>query len=196
MAEASRPTLTRGAVIEAARSMIEAEGLDRISLRRLAGSLGVTAPALYAYVADKGDLLRAVAEEAFAELTERFEAIDDPDPLERIRAFSRTYVRFAVDRPELFRTLFLFPPELGVGEPTGQELPAATRAFDVPLRAIDEAMASGQLRRQDPIMVAMTLWTTTHGVADALLMGFGFDDTGRDQLVEAVIDTVLTGLTH
>lgn len=196
MAEGARPTLTREGVVEAARVLIEADGLDKVSLRRLAATLGVTAPALYAYVEDKGDLLRAVAEAAFAEITDRFEAIAATDPIERLRAFSRAYVGFAVERPELFRTLFLFPPELGVGEPTGQELPAATRAFDVPLRAIDDAMAAGQLRQQDPIVVAMTLWTTTHGVADVLLMGFGFDDAGRDQLVESVVDTVLTGLTH
>lgn len=194
MVEASRPTLTREAVIDAARAMIESDGLDRVSLRKLAGTLGVTAPALYAYVEDKGDLLRSVAEEAFAELTARFEDIDDADPIERLRAYSRAYVDVAVDQPELFRTMFLFPPELGVAEPTGVELAAATRAFDVPRQAIEEAMDAGVLRRQDPAMAALTLWTATHGVADVLLMGFGFDAAGRDELVSLALDTVLRGL--
>ena len=194
MVEGTRETLTRDAVVSAARAMIERDGLDAVSLRRLAAKLGVTAPALYAYVADKGDLLRTVAEEAFAELTGRFQQIDDDDPLERLRAYSQVYVGFAVEQPELFRTMFLFPPELGVSEPTGAELPAATRAFDVPLQAIADAMAAGLLREQDPLLVALTLWTATHGVADVVLMGFGFDDAGRDELVATVLDTILRGL--
>jgi hypothetical protein len=43
-------------------------------------------------------------------------------------------------------------------------------------------------------MVGLTLWTATHGAADVLLMGFGFDDATRDQLVDAVIDTLIEGL--
>lgn len=190
----TRETLTRPAVIAAARSMIEAEGLDNVSLRRLAGTLGVTAPALYAYVHDKRDLLRGVAEEAFAELIDRFEALDAVEPLDRIRAYSRAYVEFALDNPELFRTMFLFPPELAVSAPTGEELPAATRAFDLPRQAIDDAFAAGLLRDVDPVMAALTLWTVTHGAADVLLLGFGFDDAGREQLIGTVLDTVIAGL--
>ena len=160
----------------------------------VAGALGVTAPALYAYVTDKRDLLRGVAELAFGELVERFEALPDADPLARIRAQSHVYIDFAHEQPELFRTMFLFPPELAVSAPIGEELPAATRAFEVPRRAIDDAVAAGLLRDVDPVMAALALWTATHGAAEVLRMGFGFDDEGRRQLVDTVIDTVIAGL--
>src|SRR5215831_5461101 len=56
----SRPPLTRETVVAATRELIEDEGLEAVSFRRLAQRLGVTAPALYAYVSDKDDLLRSV----------------------------------------------------------------------------------------------------------------------------------------
>lgn len=174
--------------------MIVADGLDSVSLRRVAGTLGVTAPALYAYVEDKRDLLRGVAEQAFSTLIARFETIAVDDPIERIDAYSRAYVGFALDNPELFRTMFLFPPALAVSEPTGEELPAATRSFELPRLAIAEAMDQGRLRAQDPDEAALTVWTATHGLADVLLLGFGFDDGSRRRLVDQVLDTVLTGL--
>ncbi|MGZ4759044.1 MAG: TetR/AcrR family transcriptional regulator, partial [Acidimicrobiales bacterium] len=77
------PPLNRQTVIDAARSCIVADGLEAVSLRKLAATLGVTAPALYAYVDDKRDLLRGVAELEFRRLSTRFEQIDDPDPVER-----------------------------------------------------------------------------------------------------------------
>lgn len=54
--------ITRDAVIGKARELIEAEGLEQVSLSRLAAALNVKAPSLYRYFEGKGDLLRAVNE--------------------------------------------------------------------------------------------------------------------------------------
>jgi AcrR family transcriptional regulator len=186
------PALSRAAVIAA-------EGLDGLSLRRLAARLGVTAPALYAYVDDKRDLLRAVAEGELERLIATFEAIDEADPVQRLRRLSRAYVAVAVAEPELFRTMFLFPPgidlpDLDLGDLADEELALATASFDLALGAVREAIDTGALAPNDPTLAALTLWTATHGVADVLLLGFPFDATQRDLLVDSVIDTVLAGL--
>ena len=78
---ARRDALTRESIVSATREMLRTTDLDRLSLRKLAGVLGVTAPALYAHVRDKDDLLRAVAELGFGELVTRMEAVDAADPL-------------------------------------------------------------------------------------------------------------------
>jgi AcrR family transcriptional regulator len=190
----TREALTREAIVATTRTLIETEGLDAVSLRRVGAALGVTAPALYAHVDDKRDLLRSVAAAAFAVLIESFEAIDDPDPVERVRRFSRAYIDFAADNPELFKTMFLFPPDLALGSPTGEELPMATRAFRVPLTALTEAMEAGIFRPMDPDLAGMTMWTVAHGCAEVLAMGFALDDAGRDAFVSSVIETVIAGL--
>jgi AcrR family transcriptional regulator len=186
--------LTRDRIVEATRQMIETGGLEAVSLRRVGSSLGVTAPALYAYVTDKNDLLRSVAEAEFDRLMERFAGVDDPDPVERVRMLGRAYIDHAVANPELFRTMFLFPPELANTTTTGQELPAATKAFDMALSATTAAVEQGCFPAIDPLTAALTTWTAMHGLADILLLGFGFDDRTRDQLVDTVIDTVVRGL--
>lgn len=191
----ARETLTRAAVVAAARAHIVEHGLESLSLRRIGSALGVTAPALYAYVTDKRDLLRAVAETAFADLLARFDAIESDDPVDRMRQLSRTYVTFSLDHPELFRTMFLFPPEVSIGDATGEELPLATQAFNYAADAITEAQAVGAIRADlDPLLVTFTSWTATHGLADVLHLGFAFDDATREVLIEGVLDTVLRGL--
>jgi AcrR family transcriptional regulator len=195
MAETTvRETLTREAVVAATRALIVDESLAAVSLRRVGAALGVTAPALYAYVTDKRDLLRGVAEFEFGELIKRFEAIDDPDPLVRMRQLSRAYIDHALANPELFKTMFLFPPDLAFGGTTGEELALATRTFEVGLVAITEAVEQGLIRNIDPITAGLTIWTATHGCADVLLMGFEFDDASRDELINRVLDTVIAGL--
>jgi len=55
------PSLTRELVIATARRHLEADGLGRFSLRAVARDLEVTAPALYAYVSSKEELVALVA---------------------------------------------------------------------------------------------------------------------------------------
>jgi AcrR family transcriptional regulator len=53
----ARPTLSRAAVVAEAVALADAEGIDAVSMRALAGRLGVVPMALYKHVADKEDLL-------------------------------------------------------------------------------------------------------------------------------------------
>ena len=54
--------LTREAIVRRALKIGESEGLDAVSLRRLASEFGVTPMALYRHVRDKQDLINAMAE--------------------------------------------------------------------------------------------------------------------------------------
>lgn len=66
MARRLDPNLDRDQLIAAAFTQLEQEGLDGLSMRRLAGRLGVQAPALYWHVADKAELLGLMAREIYA----------------------------------------------------------------------------------------------------------------------------------
>jgi len=191
-----RSPLSRGTIIDAARVIISDGGLDALSLRRLAASLGVTAPALYAHVDGKGDVLRSIASTGFVELVARYQEVDVADPIGRLRALARIYVDQALAQPAIFRLMFLYrPAEISVAD-LDNELAAATEAFEIPLQSVVEATDAGLIDlSRDPLMVALTLWTVAHGAATVLLLGMSFDDATRDQLIDSVIDATLHGLS-
>ena len=66
-----RKSLSRDAVVAAAAELVDREGVDNLSLTRIAGSLGVSQPALYKHVDDVHDLLRELALRARLMLLER-----------------------------------------------------------------------------------------------------------------------------
>lgn len=178
----------------AARDIVQTGGLEALSLRRLATRLGVTAPALYAHVANKSDLVRAVAEIELGRLLERFDAVTTDNPLDRIRAQSRAYIDHARENPELFPVMFVFPPDLGTGPVAeGVELPAATRAFGAALRAVEDAIDQGLIVAEDPVLVALALWAANHGLAIVLLLGLELPPELEDALLREVTDRLLRG---
>ena len=64
----ARPPLTREAVVSAAVAMADAEGLGRLSMRRLGETLGVEAMSLYHHLPNKTALLDAMVDRVFAEM--------------------------------------------------------------------------------------------------------------------------------
>jgi AcrR family transcriptional regulator len=199
-APGDRPPLRRDAIVEAARRLISEVGLDGLTLRRLADVFDVSAPALYAHFTDKNELLRAVAEREFDDLIRRYEQIDEElgrgDPLERIRAQCRFYVKRSRDDPELFRVMFLFPPQqlVGIGTvPAGIELPAATRALDMGIEAVRDAIDLGVIDAEDALLPAMALWAGVHGLANILLLGLELAPDFEDALIDEVTNRTLQG---
>ena len=54
-------------IVDAARTLLEEEGLDALSMRRLADRIGIRAPSLYKHFADKQDLEAALISDGFVE---------------------------------------------------------------------------------------------------------------------------------
>lgn len=191
----TRGTLTRAAVLAVARDLLVADGLAGVSLRKVASRLGVTAPALYAHVESKDELLRALAEEEFEHLIARLNAAADaPDPIGRIRAQSVAYVEHALENPALFHIMFVFRPD-SVGPDNVEVLPLASKAFAEATAAVQDAIEAGLLVETDALMASLTIWSAVHGVATVLLARPGLGRDYERALIDSVVDNVLAGLT-
>ncbi|MFD0885538.1 TetR/AcrR family transcriptional regulator C-terminal domain-containing protein [Streptosporangium algeriense] len=62
------PTLSRAQIVRAAMEILDAEGMEALSMRRLGTKLGAGATSIYWHVANKDDLLELVLDEVFAEV--------------------------------------------------------------------------------------------------------------------------------
>lgn len=72
-----RRPLTRHGVLVAGLALIDREGLDQLSMRRLAADLGVEAMSLYGHVASKDDLLAGIADLVWSEIAAAAPPADD-----------------------------------------------------------------------------------------------------------------------
>ncbi|HWG22816.1 TetR/AcrR family transcriptional regulator [Actinospica sp.] len=64
---ADKPVLSREAIVAAAIRVIDEEGFDAVSMRRVAQEFGTGAASLYAYVANKDQLMDLIVDEIMAE---------------------------------------------------------------------------------------------------------------------------------
>jgi AcrR family transcriptional regulator len=98
--------ITREVVLAAALEIIDADGADGLSMRRLARALGRDPMILYRHAPNKAALLDGVAETVLAQLT-----VDpaDPDWAAQLRAVARDYRRLALAHPHVVPLLVTRP---------------------------------------------------------------------------------------
>lgn len=96
---AARNGLDRERITEASVRLLDAEGLAKFSMRRLAGEMGVTAMSLYWYVDTKDDLLELALDAAFAELAGAGTEGGADDWRAELRALSAGYRALLVRHP-------------------------------------------------------------------------------------------------
>lgn len=188
-----RQPLTREAIAAAARQILVTEGLQGVSLRRVAASLGVTAPALYAHVVDKRDLLQGIVEQELDEMLRRFREVQADEGVERLRLQAEAYVDYACQNPDLVRAMFLFRPEL-TAEPRGEQPPLARLMIDAFTDTARTARDQGHLTDVEPQLAGLTVWTAAHGVVTVLLSGPPIDLDLRAQLAHTAIEAAIKGL--
>src|SRR5882672_5983767 len=102
---APRPLTPRGReIVEIALELLEQDGADGLSMRRLADRIGIRAPSIYKHLADKQELEAAIISVGFEQQAHAFETALEasPDPLD---ALAHAYRAFANRHPHLYRLM-------------------------------------------------------------------------------------------
>ncbi len=125
------PSRTSAEAIKAAAiGLLEEEGETALTLRRIAGILGITPNALYRYYRSRDVLIAAIADEVARRLLAAInKALDGlatapaPDAKARIKTMMQVYANFADTHPELYQTFVTdrSDAEAGLPRPLGYE---------------------------------------------------------------------------
>jgi AcrR family transcriptional regulator len=97
---------TRQEILDAAWELARDEGLMAITMRDLGARVGMRAQSLYAYFPSKHAIYDAMFAAGNENLLERTQAIEETDPVRRLRAQARAFVQFCVEEPVRHQLLF------------------------------------------------------------------------------------------
>lgn len=166
----------REALIDTAFAMIEEDGVESLTIRRVAERIGVTHAAPSHHFADKNELMLALATEGFARFrTALGSVMHISNPLERLSAMGRAYVRFALDHPGAYRLIMgpalsriqmPAPRAVESGSLDHRTLAASEGTFDMLESTVAEAMQGHTAIGGAGVSgVAFLAWSAMHGAA-------------------------------
>lgn len=181
------------AILDATRALVAANGYAELSMRKVARRVGCSPGTIYLYYENKDALYAALIDEAVGLLIDAYgPASGIADPVERLEAFCRAYVGFALRYPELYKTMYL---ELHVDP--GTVSPDGYRRAQKPLQdtadALAEAHAQGRLHAPSPLDGATVVWAALHGMLSLLLARQVGPRADPAQLIDLTIAHVIAG---
>ncbi len=95
------------AIVASARTILNEQGADALSLRAIAADVGVSHMAPYAHFKNKKELFQAIAASGFDELADNMVASCQglSKAQDLILAYGVAYVEFAIENPQLYRLM-------------------------------------------------------------------------------------------
>jgi AcrR family transcriptional regulator len=138
--------IDRDRIVETARKLIDAQGIDALTLRVVADALGVKAPSLYRYVKNKNAMLLAINEVTSLELVATMiQAADSTVPLiDRLVKVAMAYRQYAHEHPICYELAMSNNAEIKPGLDMQVQLVLPLQALFAQL--IDEADSLAALR--------------------------------------------------
>lgn len=191
----------KDSLLRAAFASIKKTNEVQFSLRELAKSIGVTPMAAYRHYPSKESILLALASEGFEKLGSRFEEVLKKDPAD-LKSIGAAYVEFAIENPVYFRVMF--HPDLHVTKRADKKLeprPEDERAYRLLLECVTVNQQRGLFKNKDTEAIAITAWSTVHGLATLMVNGnleskYCHDIKVSKAVIEQTTSLVMTGLEN
>ncbi len=162
----------REKLLQTALEIVSEEGLAKVSMRKLGERIGVSRTAPYRHFKGKGELLSAMAEDGFRKLTESLKSVRNTqsgDPVAQLKNTGIAYIEFALENPVQYR--LMFGHEIIEQDQTPELIKAAEDAFTELLLGVDVLLKGELVKPIDPLIIANTLWSQTHGISTLLMDG-------------------------
>ncbi len=181
MSTIERQPLTRDRIAEAALGLIDADGLDALTMRKLGASLGVEAMSLYNHVANKDDVLGAVADLLSARVSEHFHAHTTGEWHADARALAMAWWTIGLAHPHAFT---LISDHVYDSPSAIQKMADVYSVFA--RTGLDMAQVSDAFHTAASYVVGAVRQELT--VLEALRNGAGFDEAALPEGFEWLVD--------
>jgi AcrR family transcriptional regulator len=174
-----RSPLTRTHILETALALVDREGADALTMRRLGSELGVAAMSLYNHIAGRDELLDGLAEAMVAQIDT---GVVPRQPEDAVRRFTNGIRAVALAHPEAFELVGMRPLH--------------TRAALLPVEAALGALRVMGLPDDDAVHAYRGLVSYARGFALAEIAGFTLEERPETAGTAAPDDLRLETFPH
>lgn len=183
---------TKAELLDRSRELFARHGYEGVSMRDIAGAIGVRQSAIYNHFGSKQELLTELMVSHMERVLSAMQSAVDPmpDAAKKLAAFARFHVMYHIDHPE---DVFLAYMELRSLDKNGRDTIYPLRhAYEATLRQIlEDGKAQGVFRIGNPAVAARAMLAMLTGVTVWFREDGSLDrGTVADTYVQAALQSV------
>lgn len=187
----------RGRILEAAHRIVSEEGVEALSIRKVAKEIGYTAPIIYHYFENKEQLLACVLREGYGRILTAVEPLNSSlPPAEAIRVSFARYIEDALQWKSEYRSLMLNSSQDVLAFTSVLEVDSSgkRKALAALVSTVEAGVASGVFAPCEAEPTAQVLWASMFGLAIRFIIEDPVSPEQRQRLMERQIYLLLKGL--
>jgi len=162
----------RCSILEEARKIVEQEGWQALSIRKIAEAIEYSVPVIYDHFANKEAILLEFTREGYQLLNEELTKAKNQhtDPAAQIESMAYAYWNFAFTNKEYYQLMY------GLGMPTCETVRQISELHifsDLILAPIQQMITGSNRMDTDPFLKLHTFWSMLHGLVSINMMTKG-----------------------
>ncbi len=185
-------------ILAAANEIITKEGIDSLSIRKIANKIEYSPAIIYHYFRDKDDILEHLLTKGYQKIVRSLMSLENEaaTPEARLRVFARNYINMALQNPEEYKN-YLLNDSPRVLNHTSVLFKGASRqrqAIAMLCQAVKEFWPK-ECPDDDQIeLTAQVLWASIFGLIIRMIIEKDLPEEQRQKLIDHHIDMMINGM--
>jgi AcrR family transcriptional regulator len=181
----------RNAILDAADSIIKNEGVEKISIRKVAAIIGYSPGSIYQYFSDKDSLINNAIMRGYQRL---MKSVKDAKSEEShvpkvIESRFVSYVEAVLESP-IYYTAVMFSDKTAVLEHTrilDEDATKKRAIFKELIETIETGMNEGSIRKGSPLIIAQIIWSAVFGILTRSIL----ESVNKELTIERIKEAIL-----
>lgn len=184
----------REQILDTSRRLLNEKGVSALSMRKIAGEIGVSATSIYLHFENKDHLMHTLIEEAVEELSHELEVNVKTveGTLERFEKIIRCYVDFGLKNPEKYQVIYNVRSNAMARYPK-EKFRKARRGYYLLVETIKKGVEENLMEVADPLIAAYSIWAQLHGVVSVVLNRRLDRQIDREKFIKESLEHIVQG---
>ena len=183
----------RGRILDAALALLQQDGPEGVSIRKIADRIGVSHMLLYSYFENRAAILQALRDRGFEQMeafcAESLRRAESGDALDEVRALLGRFITISRERPVIYQLAWRRDLSLQADPRT------VTTSLAALSRLIQLCMERGQCIERDPALAAVVAFSMVNGTLFLYHNVAAISQTAQDRMEAEMIEAAITYLT-
>ena len=187
-------------ILKAAGEIITAEGIDNLSIRKIANKIEYSPTIIYHYFQDKEDIINQLMKKSYRKIIDVISSVQssEGEAEQRLKDAIRKYIDMALQMPDEYKTIVL-NNSTSVLEHTSVLFRGASgkrEGIGILCKFLEDIYESRNIDDNFIELTAQVIWTSTFGLIIRLIIEKDIDEEQKEKLIEHHISFILKGILN
>ncbi len=184
----------REEILDASKDLLLEDGFSKLSMRKIAGRVNITATSIYLYFKNKDDLLLALIEESIENLKEALvdAAGASKEVMQQLRSVSMAYINYALEHPREYEIIFMVRPEEMTTYPK-EKFRQVRRGYTLLAEVLEKGKKEKKIESDNALLAAYAMWAQLHGVVSVIINKRLDTKISTEEFIGQAVDQIIQG---